>query len=222
MPRNRAPYRPEFASVGPRDWTGRPVIIVGGGPSLTGFDFERLRGVGYVLAVKQSWKHVPFADACFGLDLPWLEWACDDLLKLQMPLYVAAPDQTLLGVHIETATYIRRVTGEGLSDNPAFIHHGGHSGFGALNFAWLRGARRVFLFGYDYTGDHHDIAAYQGRSTSAQASMWYLPRWVKHFVPVVEQAKAAGVEIINASPGSLLDVFERVPHDEALQRIHRV
>ena len=72
------------------------VIIVCTGPSLTNFNFESLKGKGYIIAVNDAGKFVPFADAWFTLD-PW------GLTGQQLPpvpftgqLYAAVPEDYAL------------------------------------------------------------------------------------------------------------------------------
>ena len=55
-------------------WSGRRCFIVGGGPSLKGFDFERLRGE-RVIAINKAFYDVPFADIVFAMDSPFLIWS---------------------------------------------------------------------------------------------------------------------------------------------------
>jgi len=50
------------------EWAGEPCFIIGGGPSLKGFDFESLRGKGRVIAINRAYEHVPFADVHFFMD----------------------------------------------------------------------------------------------------------------------------------------------------------
>jgi hypothetical protein len=44
--------------------------------------------------------------------------------------------------------------GDTFSTNPAVIHYGNNSGFQAVNFALLSGARRVVMVGFDMKGTH--------------------------------------------------------------------
>ena len=43
-------------------WADEPCFLIGGGPSLQGFDFAQLEGKGRIIAVNRSFHYVPFAD----------------------------------------------------------------------------------------------------------------------------------------------------------------
>lgn len=210
--------RPEFGAVGPLWWDDRPCIVVGTGASLAGFDFNRLRGLGYILAVKESWRDLPFADAVFGLDIPWMNWAARDLaaLSARMPVYLAVPDQDLDHQPIAGPTYLKR-TGrcDAFSESPDTIEAGGNSGFGALNLAFLKRAKRIVLFGYDFGGGHYCEDRYVTRPKDHNAR--YMPGWAGNFRHILPQLAAAGVTVLNASPSSAIDAFPKVTIDEAVE-----
>ena len=71
-------YSPEtgpvpFPRVHDGDWSGERCFIVGGGPSLRGFDWGRLRGE-RVIAVNRAFEQLPFADISVSLDERWHGW----------------------------------------------------------------------------------------------------------------------------------------------------
>jgi hypothetical protein len=209
---------PEFGRVGEPWWNDRPVAIVGTGPSLKSFDFGRLRGPWHVLAVKQAYHDLPFADTCFGLDLPWMAHHAVELadLALRMPLILAVPSdhaQCITG-----ALYVRReVKCEGLSDDLDWIEAGQNSGYGAVNLAYLKRAKRIVLFGYDYGGEHYCEERYVTRPKDHNAR--YMPGWAANFRWMVKQLAAAGVDVVNASPLSRIDAFTKCTIDEGLARL---
>jgi len=63
--------RVEFGSI-KDDWSDRPVALVACGPSMAGFDLNRLRGLCRIIAVKEMIFAMPWADEGFGLDLGWM------------------------------------------------------------------------------------------------------------------------------------------------------
>lgn len=224
--------RPAFGTVGPASWGERPAIVVGTGPSLKGFDFARLEGLGHVLAVKQAWLDLPFAEACFGLDIPWQRRSYADLCALaqRMPLYIAIPDQEEIPRVIPGATYVVRArASDFMSEDPRVIESGGNSGFGAVNFAYLKkrgvkktdseAARTVVLFGFDYNGPHYCPERYgsdPGRNNR------YFTNWAMNFRLVRRQFEARGIRVLNASPQSRVDAFEKVTHEQAMQHLDRL
>lgn len=88
------------------------------------------------------------------------------------------------------------------------VHWGGNSGYQAINLAYLWGARRVVLLGYDmkktdgkshWFGDHP-----KGLSGNSPYSTW-----VQKFDRLAADLKAEGVEVINATLETALTCFPR-------------
>jgi hypothetical protein len=214
---------PVFGSVAAPLWDGRPAIIVGTGPSLKGFDLSRLNGLGWVLACKESMFDLPFADAIFGLDLPWMRVRHDYLAEraLACEVYLSAPEQKLhLFRTVPGAIYLKRLrNADTFTMDPEAIECGGNSGFGAINLALLKRAREIYLFGFDYTSGHYNQPRYDEREAWGAASMNYFPRWAKTFDATVDQLRRLNVKIWNASPDSNLTAYERISNESALDRL---
>jgi len=204
-------------------WDDRPVAIVAGGPSLRGFDFERLRGA-HVLAIKGSIFDIPWADAGFGLDMPRFEDWRDKLAAVPMRVYWACPEDYKKQIAPpENVTLIRRLPGEGVSTDPRRIFTGGTSGFGALQIALLKRAKRIVLFGYDYNGDYHpsrdfrhNDRHYERRRTQNRKNWEAWAKYFDLFKPCLKD-----VEIINTKP-SAITTFEKMSIDDAIVHLHRV
>lgn len=216
----------EWGEVGPPYWSDKPVLVVGCGVSLKGFDFNQLKGLGYILAVKQAWVDLPFADACFGLDQGWTKRCQAELIELarKMPVYISLPKQIDDKLHglIPAATYLERLrTCEKFTTSPRTIESGGNSGFGAVNLAWLKKARRIYLFGFDYQpkGGHYCPDRYD-QPVGHNARYWL--NWGGNFDHVKDQIARAGVTVINASINSTLTAFPKVSIEQALLDLHRL
>jgi hypothetical protein len=201
-------------------WDDRPVALVGNGPSLKGFDFERLRDRFHVVAIKGAIFSIPWATAGFGLDFPrYQEWH-QRLFEVRVPTYWACVSFSQFPrPQPACITFLRRIDmPAGLSEDPRYINAGGTSGFGAFNVAWLKRARKVVLFGYDYQPDnhgnwHYDEKPYRQQRKQVQ-SLW--DGWLKKWEKVHTRIKDRGVEVINACPTSKLSIFPKLTIDEAL------
>jgi hypothetical protein len=136
-------------------WAGRRCFIIGGGPSLKGFDFSRLKGE-RVIAVNKAFLDVPFADVVFAMDRPLL-----DLIMLgKLGENYRRAFETFPGVKIwldlsgysyPPGVYSLPSAGEigwtrSLREG---LFHGQNSGYGALNLALVLGADPIYLLGYD-------------------------------------------------------------------------
>ncbi|MCR4331299.1 MAG: hypothetical protein NUV34_01125 [Sulfuricaulis sp.] len=110
--------------------------------------------------------------------------------------------------------------GTGLSLDPEYLVTGGNSGFQALNFGVLAGAKSILLLGYDarepignapshWFGHHpkrEPVAAYALYRQSMKAAAGAI--------------KSAGVRVLNCSPGSAIDCFEKIKIEDALLLAH--
>ena len=211
-------------------WDDRPVAIVGGGPSLVGFDYEKLRGA-HVLAVKGSIFDIPWADAGFGLDMPrYIEWR-DKLANVQSRVYWAVPEDQLQKTGpppSRNITFLRRLNGEEVSQDPASIYGGGTSGFGALQVALHKRAKCIILFGFDYDGGNeveradgsgfrHNDQHYVKRRAQNAANWRIWAEYFRSFVPVLA---AHGAVVLNACPHSAISCFQKLALEDGVAMLH--
>ena len=212
-----------WGRVDPGGWGDAPVFCVGGGPSLYGFNFERLRGHGHIVAVNQAIFDAP-CECGVSVDHIFVRNYADRLKVLvsKQTLYLSIGNEWWKAniPLIEGAIYLKSLprTGitAGLSFDPEALTRAPTSGFAALNIAVLKGAKRIYLLGYDYsvTGSrnhYHDAYTWHH---PAQDQSW--PVWARHYESAAKDCSAHGVEVINASPDSALTYFRKMTIDEAL------
>lgn len=192
---------------------------------MKGFDFERLRGA-TTLAVKGAIFDIPWADAGFGLDMPrYKEWR-DRLADVPSRVYWAVPEDQLAKTGpppSKNITFLRRLVGEQVSEDPGAIYGGGTSGYGALQVCFHKRARQIILFGFDYDGAY---GAYNG-DTFRHNPHHYAKRraqnfenwmaWATHFEAYVPHLNARGVTIFNACPSSAIRCFQKVTLDDGVE-----
>lgn len=188
------------------------VFIVGGGPSLKGFDFERLRGRRCV-AVNSSGYDVPWADILLFHDNSWFEanrTLVDEWRGIAVTLSrhskVAAPD------------LLRRVAIEERLDFPIGrgpIRTGHSSGQSALSLTVTMAARQVVLLGFDMKAvagqTHYHVerplyTAEHAARTAGEYATTFLPYWAGWN----DAALRVGCEVLNATPESALSEFPMV------------
>lgn len=192
--------------------------VVGSGKSVSGFNLSKLqREDVFVIAINDSGKYVPFADAWFTLD-PW------GLHGPQLPgprfkgqLYAGVPEDygtpaaKARNHRIDAPTdihYLKRTHAEGLSEKLDTIHTG-NSGFGAVNLAFLLGAKHILMLGID--GDRGYF--YDPRKITRELK--HLPGMFEKCLP---QIKDHGLKIFNGSPQSKITCFTRYEPDYAFER----
>jgi hypothetical protein len=188
-------------------WDDRPVAVIGGGASLMDFNFEALRGA-HVLAVKGSIFDIPWADAGFGLDMPKYKCWRDKLVNVQSRVYWAVPEDQLEKTGpppSKNITFLKRMDGQQVSDDPGVIYGGGTSGFGALQICIHKRAKQIVLFGFDYDGVSR---APQEKRRVQSATNW--ATWAEHFRVYVPYFNRHQIQIVNASPLSAITCFQKV------------
>lgn len=199
----------------PREWEGGPAFILGGGASLTGFDASILRGKGRIIAIKEAGLTMaPGADVLYWADKWWLEGRPGfegnlSRLRLHKGKYkVCRFEPKDSGGHdIKVLPQDKKVA---LSTDPTKLA-GLDAGAACINLAYLFGASSIVLLGFDMQGGNWD-----GRPRKAETN----DRYRKRFMPMIEKMagplRAAGVDILNATPDSALDCFPKVPLAEIL------
>lgn len=195
-------------------WKGQDVFIVGGGPSLYGFDFSRLNNKN-TIAVNNSYmyfspKWLMFGDQIF---LDYVRRRGHNLKELADR--VIALDRVALD--IEDNIFQISGTAARPTENPDNLYNGvpeqGSIACLGINAAMIAGAGRIFLLGIDCRFDS------QGRG-HFYSEEWKHPRdgeedaYTKMVVSF--SAFKNDKRIYNCSPISRIDVFQRITLDEAL------
>ena len=185
--------------------------IVGGGPSLTGFDFERLRGK-TVIAVNYSLKYCPFATYFLSADSGVIVtaaqagfWGCDSTTtkvaiidqghkryKYAKP-YLCAYDCTYEPTRIDGA----------ISLDPNVFASGACSGFSALQFSVKAGFGCIHLLGIDCWAQSGRRHFYSEGNDSAAARR--LDEFASYFIQASPLLKGFGVSVISHSSISVLN-----------------
>lgn len=99
------------------------------------------------------------------------------------------------------------------------IHFGNNSGYQAVNLAYLFGATKIILLGYDmhveagkihFFGNHPYHKQGQGPDNSV------MQRWCHNFLQLASDLRHEGVEVINATRSTKLTAFTRMTLEDAL------
>ena len=192
----------------PRLWPGSTVVCIGGGPSLTREDVEFCRGRAPVIAIKDAQRLAPWAEVLYSGDDKWWKW------------YRGAPEFSGLKFGLEPTrtpwpgVEILDITGDtGIEQAPTGLRTGSNSGYQAVNLAIHLGATRVLLLGYDMkptNGRDHWFGSHPYGATPPY--QLFLDR----FPTMVEPLKELGVEVLNVTRDSALDVFPRAALEQVL------
>jgi hypothetical protein len=200
-------------------WSDAPVAIVNDGPSVLDLDLQKLRGA-HVLAVKGAIFDMPWADAGFGLDWSRFETWQNRLCEVSSRVYWAV-DRNKIAQCPKAAniTYLERQPGVAISNDPGVICNGGTSGFGALQLALHKRARKIALFGFDYSADWRLSAISPETKRRKETEHWH--EWAQHFQTVEWVLRTREVEVVNACFMSQITAFPKVSVDDAVRYLHR-
>ena len=195
----------------------KPGFLIGGGPSLKKFQFERLRGR-RCMAVNVAFKDVPWAEIGYVGDTRLLDQLADDkdwaafaglrYTRANKLAQAKKPQPKKIKGLVE----IRR-----WAKNKTEIVGLGNSGLSALNLAEHLGWDPVFLLGFDCCG-------YTSKGKMGNYHARYPPEWAKPGTSMHMKFTRAfrmvsddiRIKVYNCTAESQLDCFPKISFDEAL------
>lgn len=212
---------PSFGEVGPPFWDDATAFLLGGGPSLTGFDFNRLLGLGHICAVNQAMFGSP-CECGVTVDHSFVRNRVDQLRDFakHKPLYLCLGNEWWKSdlPEIEGAIYLQSCGNAGISRNPRLLNKGATSGYLALGVAVAKRAREIVLLGYDYKtigGAHHYHNTYPWHHNANDQS-WSI--WARRYGAASVDCRNMGIKVFNASLESELECFPKISLEDALRR----
>lgn len=192
-------------------WTGQRCFIIGGGPSLRGFDFAQLKGE-KIIVINRAFEVCPFADIMFSMDNRFYNWLIRGQLPGSLEKFMVFKG---LKIWLEVSNnsyhhgvyYVVGLPTDGFPHSlKAGIYHGNHSGYGALQLALVLGADPIYLLGYDMkhqgkaTHFHSGYPSRQGAHT-----LLSFKSGLDRMAVFIRRAKR---NVINLNPDSALKCFE--------------
>lgn len=221
-----------------RGWTS--IVCAASGPSFSAEQAEvieraRVAGSCRVIAVNTTGlRRLPRADVLFASDDCWwlgygdelrATWRGGELWTVAFPVRANQTRQP----RPADAFGARGVTlerGIGLCKSLDRINNGGNSGYSAIGLAYLFGARRIALIGYDlqrtggkthHFGDHGTYCRPNGevREFHNSPAATYV-NWVPRFIPLAKDLQAAGVDVVNCTSETALTCFRRADLKDTL------
>lgn len=197
-----------LASIHPI-WENGAVYIIGGGPSLRGFDWEQLRGR-KVIAINRAFEVAPWADVLYWTDADFYRWYKRDIDSFRGMKVTCRPAK----IPSENILLLCGVRDYGLDLRPSYICDGNNSGYGALNLAVKLGAKRIYLLGYDLHSTQDATHWHNGYNRRHNHTIY--KRLFKYFDSAVPVLNKLGVEVWNANPDSHLACFRKCSLADAI------
>lgn len=193
----------------PKMWRGA-AHIVGGGPSLKDFPFERLRGK-KVIAINSAFEDLPFAQFCYFMDYSWWNW---NKVKIRSFSGVMVTTHSL--VEDTFVRFVKPAPEDSLGKGQDTCMRGRCSGQGAIAFAEKLGATEIFLHGFDMKVDENGVHNYHSRHKRSVNEGNYQNRFLPQFPILKKLLDSRGVKVYNATEDSELKIFEMVSREKAL------
>lgn len=188
-------------------WPDETVFILGGGPSLPVDRLPELRGKGKVIAVNNAGFVAPWADMLFFADGRWLTWNRSRLGEFEGE-YIVTRSPTFI---TDDPIHYLKYKPYRLSHVPTEIG-GLCGGSSAINLAYLAGACRIVLLGFDYRpGNFHDE-----HRTPGPDEDHYRMKFVPAMKHIANGLASTSVSVWNTTPNSALEFFSFKSIDEFL------
>lgn len=189
-------------------WDNETVVIFGSGNSLTDEQIKAAIALNCkYIVVNDTYHRVPSADVLYACDYRWWDrhyesidfngelWTQDLRAKREFGLnWVLGRNKSGLG-----------------SD---CVHFGGNSGYQAINLAYLWGAKRIILLGFDcklVDGKTHWFGQHPQGLNQNQG----FATWINNFQQLAKDLEVEGIEVLNCSPDSALECFKKSSITEA-------
>lgn len=198
----------------PRIWEGEVGFVIGGGPSIRDFDFNRLQGRGRVIAVNDAGitpGRATWSDVLFWADMRWLDWNHERISQHTGQFKISRkPVPYGFGFPVHQLDYKPRLN---YSRDPSVLS-GWCGGGSAINLGALFGLKTIILLGFDMR--------------EAPVMNWHANHQLGHepfqhrnkFIPALERMapglREDGVTVINTNPRSGLRCFPFADIEEIL------
>jgi len=188
---------------------GDTIYIVGGGSSLKGFDFEKLKDK-TVIAINKAFLHIPFAQVLYWSDTRFFEWYEKEIEKFKGIKVTCRPQPKRNDI-----INLLNTGKNGLETMSYGIRDGGNSGYAAINLAYHLGAKTIILLGFDMYTVGKDTHWHDGYTSTANTEVMS-KLMVPNFDTLINPLDKRKVKVYNASPNSKLECFTKITIEESL------
>ncbi len=205
------PLRTVKYSTVPKKFPGETIYIIGGGPSLKGFNFKELSGC-RTIAINKALLYHTEADVLYWTDGRFYTWFKNEVDSYKGLKFALKPGS----LYTNDIKILRKGKPYGLEEDPQTLSHGFNSGYAAINLAYHLGAKRIILLGFDMTNDGNQTHFHDGYPTRAAGNRIYEDKFLPGFKQLSSEIKNKGIDIYNASPHSRLKDFPIITLNQAL------
>jgi hypothetical protein len=193
------------------DWRGQTCVVAASGPSLRSNMLSLLDDV-RIITTNTSWELFPSVDVVYACDMLW--WKLNHQKVRAAGLHDRCWTQDRASAERWQLNWIRQAARPGLGTKE--LHVNGNSGFGAINLAYLFGARRILLLGFDMREVKGKKHWHPDHPKPCVQNMPF-KEWLFKSVALARDLEKEGCEVINCCLDSALTVFKKMPLEEALR-----
>lgn len=199
---------------------GQSAVILGGGPSLRGFDFNKLQGKQNIIAINAAAFYAPFADAMFTEDIRLLEEFPNRINAFQGHVIwhcLKGIDPERGRKLIPKVQIIRELRDDKYwSSDLSSLSFSSNSAVGAINLAEILGCDPIYLLGIDCRAEgnimtnFHDVYPQGWEVGAIQEYNWRsdFEAWVS------KQCKANVINVINPAFESTITCWPKITLSE--------
>lgn len=193
-------------------WKNQRCFIIGGGESLKGFDFSRLKNE-LVIGVNRAYEMID-CEINYAMDNNIYHWITSGKLGWQAKEKFENFEGFPVWLDSAGYDYPRGIFILKKLKNHRFSHSlkrgiagGTNAGFGALNLAVCLGANPIYLLGFDMKGRNGKQSWWHDGYPDEQVDRVY-GGYIHDFKGIVSELKKEHIRVINLNPESALKCFE--------------
>lgn len=192
----------------PKIWENSTAYIIGGGPSVSQIDLDRLRGQ-HVIVTNSAFEDAPWADVLYFMDYAWWDYNKEKLAQFGGLIVTIKRSfkESKRVKQLEPAPHGY------LEERPGFLNYTNNSGLGAILLARRLGAKRIVLFGFD-NRRVEGADNYHSRHKN-QIKQEVYNKMQKDFNYKAELLKE-DTEVLNATPNTALECFPVVDPEDVM------
>ena len=157
------------------------------------------KGKGTVIVINNTYQLAPWAQILWGCDANWWKFN-PKAMDFKGQKHSLEFDQVIT----HKSKY-----GKGLGID--IIHCGGNSGYQCINYAYLQGAKQIILLGFDMWGQH-----WHGKHKVGLSNKHDFKSWIENFNQLAIDLKNKGIQVINCTPKTKLNCFQKIPLRKAI------
>jgi hypothetical protein len=166
-----------------------------------------------VIVINTSFKLAPWADVLYACDWQFWDYHKPEIDRIFEGQFWTQDSRAQL------RHGIMKIGGKhdpGLGRGEV-IHFGGNSGYQCINLAYLWGAKKIVLLGFDMKRGPQGQSHWHGDHPRPLSTGLPLDKWLVAFDQLAVDLVDEGVPVINATRDTALQCFDKLPLERALR-----